>query len=286
MGLKGMVVFNSAMDEMQKSAKNLQAIAGARAKHEQAKAKLENDGKIAQAKLKNLELTGENTAIQNKLLEQQYKEYMSQQQTILDGQGAALDMEEHSNAQTGREAQKVAKFAYATDPDVKSLVAQHVNPRLQRVPGPQGGIVEGTPENENTPVAPNPNPLEPKYVNGKLNRFERKPYKSSTEKEKQPSYNDVLKLARDMAKDDTSQGPLANKIKKYLPEAKRIVYNQPEQTPGMTMDQVYKQDSPASKKTAAAGKKVVVEGPDGKQYHLPEEQLERAKKKGFKLVSQ
>lgn len=273
MSTKGLVVFNSAVDTLKSSAKNLEAIQAARMRLKQQGELLDNRKKESEIRLKNLELTGQGTALQNQMLKTQMDEYFKQQKAVQSGHQATIDLEEQNQTTQAKQAGQLAKAAYQSDPEVQLSVAQRVNPRLT-VPGPEGGTVSGqmgydmmdnTPEAssgialgtitgkagydmvDNTPEAVDPAPLEPKYAGGKIVRFER----AQASKEKPVTYNDIVKMAQQMAKDDTTSGePLAQKIKKYIPEARKILtksnveeFNGP-RTPGMTMDQVYKQDDP------------------------------------------
>ena len=279
MGIKGLVVFNSAVDQLRNSAKNIEAINMARSKHEQQRKTMETEQKLAEAQFENEKAKGTRTAMENQVLQIQLNEFKKQQKSILDGQGSMIDQAEQKETQKGKQAAVIAKTAYQRDPYVQMSVAAHVNPQMARVPGPQGGTVMGKVDDPGNTEAVNPNPLEPVYSGSRLARFGRKPYKSTTTQEKKPSHDEVLKLAREMAADDTSQVPLAEKIKKHLPQAKKIVYNEPEPEQGVKMDKVYRQDKPSGE----AGKVVVI-GPDGRQYKLPESQLAQAKKQGFKLA--
>lgn len=251
MALKSFVVFNSAVDQMQNSAKNLESIQNARLRLRQQQELLSNKKKESDLRLKNLELTGEGTALQNQMLKTQMDEYFKQQKAVQDGHTATINMEEQNQTSQAKQAGEIAKAAYQSDPQLQLSVAQRLNPRLGAVPGPEGGTVVGQmgyDMMDNTPEAVDPNPLEPKYVGGKIARFER-----AGSDEKKATYNDIVKMAQDMAKDDAGPEPLGNKIKKYIPQARSILtksnveeFDGP-RTPGLSMDQVYKQDDPAAK---------------------------------------
>lgn len=136
-------IFNSAVDTMQQSAKNIQAIRDARKKRERDDQLFDLNKKKAEMGLKESELKGESTSIQNQTQRALMNEYFKQQGMINDGKNAEIDQVEHQQMAQGEQAHNVAKSIYQSDPMVQSMVAQRINPRLATVPGPNGGMVQG-----------------------------------------------------------------------------------------------------------------------------------------------
>lgn len=154
MGLKGAVIFGSAVDEMQRSAKNLWTLQQARKKRDQEDQIFEINKKKANLSLEEAALKNQTTSIQNQTQKALMDDYFKQQKTINDGKDAQIDQEEHRQMQNGEQASRVAKTIYQNDPMVQSMVAQRINPRLTTVPGPNGGMVTGEDASiDNTPEA-------------------------------------------------------------------------------------------------------------------------------------
>lgn len=143
MGLSGALIFNSAVDQIQASAKNLQALQDARKKRKQEDEMFDINKKKAELDLKASELKGESTSIQNKIQKSLMDEYFSQQKMINDGKNAQIDQVEHQQTTQLDRAKNVAGTILKTDPLVQSMVAQRINPRLATVPGPNGGMIQG-----------------------------------------------------------------------------------------------------------------------------------------------
>lgn len=176
MGLSGAVIFNSAVDRIQQTAKNLQALQDARKRRQREDEIFKLNKQRAEIQLKEAELKGEGTAIQNQVQKQLMNEYFKQQDTINKGRDAQIDFTEHQQMQQGQEAKAVAKSVLQNDPVVQSMVAQRINPSLAVVPGPNGGMIQGQDESvDNTPEAvPSAfdnvpqTPLEPTIEKGKM----------------------------------------------------------------------------------------------------------------------
>jgi len=238
MALSGVDIFNAAADQAMAVSKNLQAIREARLKRQQEEEDRKLDIEEKNLKLKKLRQEGELSELQYKAFEAQFKEYQKQQNAIASGKDAMINQTEDEQLGMLKEADAIGEQALPV------ALAERLNPSL--AVGPGGRMIQGfDSDNRPTPEATNPNPMEPVYHGGKITGYKQKPYKSPAQEEKKPSYDSVISLAKDMAKEDTSSIPLAEKIRKHLPEAKRILYGEqsPANSKGLPMDAVYKQDT-------------------------------------------
>lgn len=136
MGVSGAVIFNSAVNQIQSSAKNLQAISEAKRRRQQEDTIFDLKKQEAQIKLKQAEATGQTTDLQNQFLKTQMDQYFKQQDTINKGKDAQITQVEHQQTQAGQQADKVARHVAQNDPMVRSMLAERLNPSLA-----QGGAV-------------------------------------------------------------------------------------------------------------------------------------------------
>lgn len=322
MGLSGAVIFNSAAGQMRKSAQNLQAINEAKRKRTQEDEIFDLNKQAAQIKLKQAAAQGQTTDIQNKILQGQMDEYFKQQETINKGKDAQISAAEHQETQDAQQAGHVAKTVYQNDPTVRSMVAQNINPRLAETAGPDGGMVQGQDAGyDNTqPAVPSSlestptDLLEPTMGKGGAGfKTGSKDYRAATIGKKidalkasgvqltpdeqtfdfqrrHPKYSRdaVLKSARQMALDEAkgidpgAKGVGLNDVKKMIPQAEQLLYGESMSAPQDKSQADVSQAGLGKIKSNAPSGKVKVLGPDGKHYWLPQEQLDQAKKQGFK----
>lgn len=251
----------SALDQISKTAQNLAAIGQARRKHEQERSLFDLHKKQAQLNLETAQAKNEGTALEHKMLEAQMNEYFKQQKTILDGKTAMIDTEEHKQKQTGMMADQVARQTINEDPQLRYGLAQRLNPSLAQVPGPQGGVVQGMQESQDTPEALPASAfdnvpehiLEPSMTGGKAHFKEGKPAafilkrikafkakgatltpmeEEALFKDTHPTYNrdKVLTHARAMANDaakaDYRKSATPNEIVAMMPKAEEMLYGE------------------------------------------------------------
>ena len=319
MGLNGAMVFAGAVDEMQKSARNLEAIRQARKAQDQKSEELDFQRKKNALTLEEMRLKNSGTSMQQQMFASQMKEYERQQKMIHDGNTATIDQAEHKETQRGLMAQTVARQVFSQDPALQETLAASLSPRRSQVPGPQGGMIEGTQAPENTPEAvpsafdnvPD-NVLSPDgkggFKQGSRSGFTISRIKALKEqgapllpqeeealfKEKHPTYdrNKVLSHARQMAKDEAEAngevGLNYQNVAKMVPQAEKMLYGEsiPRQSKGAKTETASLNDPIKNQITKEAPKssikKIKVISPDGKQFMLPENQWEAAQSKGFK----
>ena len=257
MGTNGLKVFAGAIDQAQRSAQNLEAIRQARQKRNQENEAFELNKKKAQLELEGMRLKNSGTAMEQQMLATQLKEYERQQKAIFQGKDALIDQEEHKQSMQGRMAQTVAKQVFNQDPQLQMELAQVLNPGLATAPGPNGGMIQGVPEQSDTPEAmPETIDSMPRTVlerdkSGGFKEGDSKKYmiqriqnlkargipltmieEESLFKHRHPEYNrnTVLIRARELAKDAAEQqgltGVLPENIEAMLPQAEKMLYGE------------------------------------------------------------
>lgn len=126
MSLRGLLTFNSAIDSMRDSAKNLQAITEARQKMEQDKQIFDIKKKEAELQLKNEEIKGQRSQLEIDYLRDALKNQTKNDKAILKGNEAALNQEEHANAMAFKSSGSIAEQLFNNDSHVKAVTQQQV----------------------------------------------------------------------------------------------------------------------------------------------------------------
>lgn len=308
MGISAAVIFNSARDQLAKSAQNLQAIGEAKRKRQMEDDLFKLNKQKAETELEIMKKSGKTTDLQNQLLQGQIDNYFKNQNTINAGKTAMIQQAEHDEVMKARQAGSIAKEAE------KAMVIETINPALAQAPGPNGGMVQGTDTTvDDTPEAI-PSQVQaaegmtvPRFGKGSLS-FDKANKDQKAEflknrigqlkqagapltpdeqeydfKQRHPGYNrgKVLNEARRIAIEEAKANGLGKDapisiedLKRNIPKAEELLYNE-SMSKGASSEPIGKIDQNIS------NDKVKVKDKNGKLYLLPKNQLEEAKKQGF-----
>lgn len=125
MGISAVRVFASAIDQMQSSAKNLEAIQEARRKRKMEDEKFDLEKKKSEIDIEEKRQSGLLTQEQIKNQQVMRDATFKNKKAIYNGQDALIDQTEHEQAMTGQQAQEVAKQAYPSA--LQEIQAQRQN---------------------------------------------------------------------------------------------------------------------------------------------------------------
>lgn len=159
MGLKGLMVFNSAVDRMNQSAQNLASIQEARLKRQREDEVFKLEKQKAELGIKEAQMKGELQEYELPILKAQMAEKFKLFQDINKGKAAEVNMAEQQVHKDLKGYKSVAEHAYRSDPDVKSYVAQNINPGLANQSmqfGAQDGMRRGMGQPVSNQVAVGP----------------------------------------------------------------------------------------------------------------------------------
>jgi hypothetical protein len=261
MGLSGAVMFNSAVDQMQSSAKNLEAIREARRKRQMEDEAFDLKKKEANLNLEKLRLGNTQTQTQIERQEAIFKEWEKSQKAINAGKDEQIKQAEHKEATTLEQAGNVAEGIYKTDPIVQSMVATRVNPKLAT----SGNIGQ---------MEPMANPSTGEMSLG-VSPQAKALTQEKTDKSAQTKRGKIVSLAQKLAvnaNDGMKVGITPEMIKAQMATAEELLFGTGEAPEN------------SGQKTTKSDEKVEVIDKQGKRWTVPAANLEKAIAKGYKRV--
>jgi len=186
--MSGIRVFNSAIRQLQQSQQNLAKVRMAREKNNRDNELFDLKKKQAESKLQEQKLETQMTEVDYEFQKTQLDEYFKQQKKIKEGQTAQINQTEALETNKMQTAQNVSKDLLKRDPRVQDYAYSI---------------------------------LEPVTAGGHVMGF-KKPKK---EKVKDTENYQLFEMANKMAADDLDRDTTyEEKIQKYIPEAKKILY--------------------------------------------------------------
>lgn len=146
MSIQSVYAFGAAVDQIDKSVKNLAAIQEARGKRQREQEEFDLKKKKTKLELQELELKNQNSAIENARIKNLVDEELKLEKAALDGKKAQVDMAEHGEKERLAATSELARGLFKTDPDVHQYVLGNIRPELAQAAGPGGRMIQGQAE--------------------------------------------------------------------------------------------------------------------------------------------
>jgi hypothetical protein len=257
MGINLAVAFNAAVDQVQNSAKNLQAINDAKVKRQREDEVYQLSKKKAELDIKSAELKGGKTKIELDNLQAMSDMYFKNQNDIIKGKDALINQTEH---------EETTKLKQSNDL-IKTIMPKLIQNGIQPVMLPSGGVTF-------KPVVQN---KERTYDEVKVG----KRAIALANKELIESGEDVKSF-----KESNPQG-YSDLIRRYIPKSEEFFY-------GKATTKPFEEENIDMAAGVKAGLKyggiisespkgkVKVISPSGKVGYIPSENLDKALQRGFK----
>lgn len=314
MGISGVTIFNSAVDRMQETSKNLAAIQESRSKRRREDEEFELKKKKTQLEIDEAELKGQKTGMEIKIMQTLMDDMLGTEQKVMDGKDAMIDLAEHKESKKVQLYGKIAEELFNKDPQVQQYAGGLMNPGVAA--GPGGGAVvgetqAGTPEaismdifggarSSIKPVySPSAGRVVTRTVSAKEDAFTKiqdaraKGIPLLPEEEnfvrnqlginKKPgevTRKDIVGLAKDMAKEEFDNLPVDDNSTTMESLIEKHMDTAQRLLEGGAKGAGPK---PAASNGSVPSEKVTVIAPDGRRGTIPREKLETALRQGFRV---